>query len=97
MRTYPPLPTYTGTYIQLMSSASGVPSPPIPDLRTLLEETYRGVAQIQGTLFTSEEKVVLSKLNDADRAIMLGTKNALVCVLAQVLIQQNIPLPGPLS
>ena len=88
---HPPLPPW-----RVMSApVSGPFSAPLPDLHTLLDETYRRVAKIQRTLFTSEEKRVLMKLNDSDRAIMLGTKHTLASVLAQVLIQQNIPLPRP--
>jgi hypothetical protein len=64
-------------------------------LGDLLSSAYTKIAHIQNMSFTIAERIVLSKLEDRDRAIAIGMKDPLAAVLAQALTQQGIPLPPP--
>ena len=65
-------------------------------LRHLLSSGYKKIADIQNTKFTEAERIVMSKLDDRDRAVVIGMKEPLAAVLAQTLIQQGVSLPRPL-
>ena len=78
-------------------SCSGLKTDPDGrSLGDLLSSAYTRIAQVQDMNFTTAERIVLSKLQDRDRAIAIGMKDPLTAVLAQALTQQGMALPPPL-